>query len=65
MKIVFIGSRSYYGESDSYEYLMEASSLTDIGHDVTFVRTELPNLIDRVERAVKDVQPDCIIYHRP
>lgn len=63
MKIVFIGSRSYYGESDSYEYLMEASSLTDIGHDVTFVRTELPNLIDRVERAVKDVQPDCIIYH--
>lgn len=63
MKVIFVGSRSYYGSSDSYEWLMEAGSLTDLGNDVTFVRTELPNLIDRVERAVKDTQPDCIIYH--
>lgn len=62
MKIIFAGARSYYGESDSYEWLMMAGSLTDIGHDVLFVRTELPDLIVRMERAVKDFQPDCIIY---
>lgn len=63
MKIVFIAARTYYGESDSYEYLMEAGSLTDLGHDVTFVSIELPGLIERVESTVKNVKPDCIIYH--
>lgn len=62
MKIIFCGSRSYYGASDSYEWLMLAGSLTDLGHNVTFVRTELPDLIGRMERAVRDVEPDCIIY---
>lgn len=62
MKIIFAGARSYYGESDSYEYLQLAGSLVDNGHIVTFVRTDLPDLAGRIERAVRDVQPDCIIY---
>ncbi len=41
---------------------MLASSLSDLGHDTTFVRTELPDLIGRMERAVRDFHPDCIIY---
>lgn len=63
MKILFIGARTYYGSDDSYEYLMLAGSLADMGHTVGFVGIEQPALIDRVESAVASMQPDCIIYH--
>src|SRR5690348_2512991 len=41
---------------------MLAGSLTDLGHEVLFGRTGLPDLIGRMERAAKDFLPDCIIY---
>lgn len=63
MRILFIGARSYYGSSDSFEYLMEAGSLTDMGHEVQFISTELPNLIDRTERAAEAFKPDMILLH--
>ncbi len=63
MKVLFAGARSYYGEpTDSYEYLQLCGSLVDLGHDTVFVRTELPDLIGRLERATRDFRPDCIIY---
>lgn len=63
MKILFIGARSYYGLSDSFEYLMESGSLTDMGHEVQFVSTELPGLIERTEKTAAAFNPDCIIFH--
>jgi hypothetical protein len=62
MKIVFAGVRRYYGQDDSYDYLVLAGSLTDMGHTVTYVPTDAPNLNQRLERICADIQPDCIIY---
>jgi spore maturation protein CgeB len=66
MNILFIGGLHYYGNSQAGhtpEYTDLAGSLADMGHSVTFIDYDRPALIDRTEKAARELRPDLILYN--